>query len=308
MNIFEFYWELLKNNAYKLSTFDMLKDIYIPLLNVGVVFYIFRKGEKGRKEDQLSNFEFQGKLADKNNAIQKINNRPAFHFDRLDFDITVPMEYKYLSRLKWFNNDDELNLKEFRELMRNQKLELYLRNIGKGNAKNVVTTMNNINTIGYLSNNLDENLDGVNKLNEVEKYKIINSDIVVERIDGKGSYRKEINGEKVTTIYRNRVIPSNATQIIPLDFSDLLAFNYYIFKNDKKKVIPILRFHVQYSDYLNDGKEQNYEEYINIAISNYTVRSVYGKNIYEINIRIDELTEERIELFEREGKYKYFNQ
>lgn len=308
MNIFEFYWELLKNNAYKISTFDMLKDIYIPLLNVGVVFYIFRKGEKGRKEDQLSNFEFQEKLADKNNVIQKINNRPAFHFDRLDFDLTVPMEYKYLSRLKWFNNDDELNLKEFRELMRNQKLELYLRNIGKGNAKNVVTTMNNINTIGYLSNNLDENLDGVNKLNEVEKYKIINSDIVVERIDGKGSYRKEINGEKVTTIYRNRVIPSNATQIIPLDFSDLLAFNYYIFKNDKKKVIPILRFHVQYSDYLNDGKEQNYEEYINIAISNYTVRSVYGKNIYEINIRIDELTEERIELFEREGKYKYFNQ
>lgn len=308
MNIFEFYWELLKNNAYKISTFDMLKDIYIPLLNVGVVFYIFRKGEKGRKEDQLSNFEFQEKLADKNNVIQKINNRPAFHFDRLDFDLTVPMEYKYLSRLKWFNNDDELNLKEFRELMRNQKLELYLRNIGKGNAKNVVTTMNNINTIGYLSNNLDENLDGVNKLNEVEKYKIINSDIVVERIDGKGSYRKEINGEKVTTIYRNRIIPSNATQIIPLDFSDLLAFNYYIFKNDKKKVIPILRFHVQYSDYLNDGKEQNYEEYINIAISNYTVRSVYGKNIYEINIRIDELTEERIELFEREGKYKYFNQ
>lgn len=308
MNIFEFYWELLKNNAYKLSTFDMLKDIYIPLLNVGVVFYIFRKGEKGRKEDQLSNFKFQEKLADKNNVVQKINNRPAFHFDRLDFDITVPMEYKYLSRLKWFNNDDELNLKEFRGLMRNQKLELYLRNIGKGNAKNVVTTMNNINTIGYLSNNLDENLDGVNKLNEVEKYKIINSDIVVERIDGKGSYRKEINGEKVTTIYRNRVIPSNATQIIPLDFSDLLAFNYYIFKNDKKKIIPILRFHVQYSDYLNDGKEQNYEEYINIAISNYTVRSVYGKNIYEINIRIDEVTEERIELFEREGKYKYFNQ
>lgn len=304
MNIIEFYWEFLKDNFYKLFTFDMLKDVYLPFANIAAVIYIFRKGEKGRKEDQMSNFDFQKKLADKNNQLNILNNRPAFHVDRLEFNMVVPMEYTRLSKLIWFNNSEEMSTKEFTKAMRNQKVEINIRNIGKGNARNVVTTIDNINSVDYFKHNKDENNKFI--MNDDEEYSMIGNEIAVTKVDG-SIYRRVLNGNEVKTIHRNRVIPSNATQIIPLDFSDLLVFNHYIFGKNNEKYIPYLRIHIKYNDYLVDDETVTYDEYINIGITKYTVREIFGKNIYKIYIRFEEITDERIQLLEEYSGVKHYN-
>ncbi|WP_414055203.1 hypothetical protein [Macrococcus equi] len=304
MNIIDFYWELFKDNYYKLFTFDMLKDVYLPVANIAAVIYIFRKGEKGRKEDQISNFKFQKKLAYENNRINILNNKPSFHIDRMEFDMTFPLEYDRLSKLTWFNTTDDLTTKEFVALMKNKRVELKVRNVGKSNARNVVTTVDNINSIGYFKDNKNENNKFI--MNDDEEYSIFGDEIVVTKAD-ESSYRKELNGDEVQSIHRNRVIPSNATQIIPLDFSDILVFNHYIFGSHNKDYIPYLKLHIQYYDDFNDGKTLPYNEYIYLAVTRFVVREIYGKNIYDIHIRFEEITNERIKLTEEHTDIKYYN-
>lgn len=307
MNIIEFYWELFKDNYNKLFTFDMLKDVYLPFANIAAVIYIFRKGEKGRKEDQTSNFEFQKKLANENNRINILNNKPSFHIDRMEFDMTIPLEYDRLSKLTWFNTSDDLTLKEFVALMNNKRVELNIRNVGKSNAINVVTTLSNINTVKYFNDNINKNVHNHFKMNDYEQYSISKETITVTKTDLKGSYRKDINDEEVQNIYRARVIPSNATQIIPLDFSDILVFNHYIFGKHSKGYIPYLKLHIQYYDDYYNGKTLPYNEYINLAVTRFEVRKVYGINVYELHIRFEEITDESINLQEKYTDIKYFN-
>lgn len=265
MDFIRFYWELILDLLSNFTFKDWVTDIIIPLLNIIAVVYIFRLGEKSRNEEINMNNNFQSKLSDKNNQIQKeLNdrnlkhnvqlNRPAFHIERSSFKISfnpferVPLDSRWL---------EEGNVEVI-------KPKIWIKNIGNGNANNVIITLTHIDSTNYFTS---KNIFAAPNGQEYKMEVIEEENTPVLKV----RYESEIRTTNLKTKNafsrrRYRLLPSKSSEFFYIEISDTVAFNYYMLNADRENnLIPYIRFNIEYYD----DFENKYEDIIYTTVDSF---------------------------------------
>lgn len=289
----DFINELLVKIVFFLLKSPNFKDIFIPILNIGIIFYIFKKGEDNRKFEQIRNQAFQEKISEINNDINKNSNRPIFYFKPFEVSYELPVNYNKILLSSWKSKDNC-------EKILSDIPKLKFENVGKGNARNCLIAIHSVNAIEYFS--VKDSL--VINQEQVSKYEILDfdGDPYLNVINKNGNYNVKLYDNDSTPIRWMRLIPSNSFKEIEISESDLVVFNDFIFNEKSNKYIPYIMVNIVHFDDYNEKDMAT----IYIVISEISLK--YEEDKIKVSFKLEEKDITEIKGFNSLDKNsKYFN-